>query len=182
MKITPAHLVAIMGCSEASARLWVDALNPACERYQINTPRRVAAFLAQIGHESGRLRYVKELWGPTPQQQRYEGRKDLGNTVPGDGFLYRGRGLIQVTGRANYKKCGDALGLDLVSQPNLLETQKVAALSAAWFWDSMKLNELADAGDNEAIGSLINTGRRGRIPNGAEERMALYQAALKALA
>ncbi|MNG03116.1 Chitinase class I [compost metagenome] len=106
----------------------------------------------------------------------------MGNTAPGDGWKYRGRGLIQITGKNNYIACGEALGMDLLTTPSLLETPKGAALSAAWYWDSRNLNALADAGDIQNIGSLINTGRRGRVPNGAAERLALYQAALKALA
>ena len=89
--------------------------------YQIVGLKRVAAFIAQIGHESGQLKYVKEIWGPTAAQARYEGRADLGNTVAGDGSKYRGRGLIQITGRANYKACGEALSLDLTNYPELLE-------------------------------------------------------------
>ena len=86
-------------------------------RFQIIGIKRVAAFIAQIGHESGQLVYAREIWGPTPAQAKYEGRKDLGNTVPGDGFKYRGRGLIQITGRANYAACGEPLGLDRINQP-----------------------------------------------------------------
>jgi putative chitinase len=98
----------------------------------------------------------------------------LGNTVPGDGFKYRGRGLIQITGRANYAACGEALALDLINQPELLEQPKNACMSAAWFWAVNGLNTLADAGDNQNIGSVINTGRKGRVPNGATGRQAFY--------
>ena len=89
--------------------------------YQVVGLKRVAGFIAQIGHESGQLKYVREIWGPTKAQTKYEGRADLGNTVAGDGSKYRGRGLIQITGRANYMACGEALGLDLIKQPELLE-------------------------------------------------------------
>ena len=206
MKITPDHLVAIMRCQGATARLWSDPLNAACERYQITTPVRLAAFLAQIGHESARLSRVVEnlnysaegLLKTWPglfdsklakefarQPERianvvYNSR--MGNTLPGDGWKFRGRGLIQITGKSNYIACGAALGLDLLTTPSLLETPRGAALSAAWYWDSRFLNPLADEGDIQNIGSLINTGRRGRVPNGAAERLALYQVALKVLA
>ena len=206
MKITPSHLVAIMRCQDATARLWADPLNAACERFQIDTPLRLAAFLAQIGHESGRLSRVVEnmsysafslqkTWPSlfdaklaaeyAHQPERianvaYNAR--MGNTAPGDGWKYRGRGLIQITGKNNYAACGEGLGLDLLTTPSLLETPKGAALSAAWYWDSRNLNAIADAGDIQNIGSLINTGRRGRVPNGAAERLALYQVALKVLA
>ena len=113
-------------------------------RYGIVGTARVAAFIAQVGHESGQLRYVREIWGPTAQQLTYEGRADLGNTVKGDGSKYHGRGLIQITGRANYAACGEALGLDLINKPELLELPQHAAMSAAWFWSTKGLNTLAD--------------------------------------
>lgn len=106
----------------------------------------------------------------------------VGNTAPGDGCAYRGRGLVQVTGRANYKRCGDGLGVDLISQPELLEQPRYAALSAACFFYVNGLNSLADAGAIQDIGSIINTGKPGRRPKGAEDRRALYESALKVLA
>ena len=145
--------------------------------YQIIGPKRVAAFITQIGHESGQLKYVKEIWGPTAAQAKYEGRKDLGNTVAGDGSKYRGRGLIQITGRANYMACGEALSLDLIKQPELLEKPQQACMSAAWFWATKGLNTLADADQFEKITRRINGGQ-----NGAADRQALYARALKVLA
>ncbi|MDR7283539.1 putative chitinase [Pseudomonas corrugata] len=147
------------------------------QRYQIVGTKRVAAFIAQIGHESGQLVYVREIWGPTPAQRGYEGRKDLGNTAAGDGFKYRGRGLIQVTGRANYAACGEALGVDLVNQPELLEEPQYACMSAAWFWSTKGLNTLADAGDFERITRRINGGL-----NGQDDRLALWKKATEVLA
>ena len=182
MPITAQQLLQILPNAGAKAGVFVPVLNTAMGRFQIVGSRRVAAFIAQIGHESGQLVYVREIWGPTPTQAKYEGRKDLGNTVPGDGFKFRGRGLIQITGRANYAACGEALALDLINQPELLEQPKNACLSAAWFWAVNGLNTLADAGDNQNIGSVINTGRKGRVPNGAAERQAFYGKALKVLA
>lgn len=100
----------------------IDNIPPvACERYHINTPARLAAFLAQIGHESGKLAWTRELWGPTGPQSRYDGREDLGNTEPGDGYRFRGRGLIQITGRDNYRTASDALGHDFIADPDTLE-------------------------------------------------------------
>jgi len=133
--------------------------------------------IAQIGHESGQLKYVKEIWGPTAAQAKYEGRKDLGNTVAGDGSKYRGRGLVQITGRANYMACGEGLGLDLVKQPELLEKPQHACMSAAWFWATKGLSTLADAGQFDKITQRINGGQ-----NGAADRQALYARALKVLA
>ena len=118
MPITAQQLLQILPNASRVAGVFVPVLNTAMNRYQIIGPKRVAAFIAQIGHESGQLKYVKEIWGPTAAQARYEGRKDLGNTVAGDGSKYRGRGLIQITGRANYMACGEALSLDLIKQPD----------------------------------------------------------------
>ena len=182
MPITEQQLLQILPNAGAKAGVFAPAINTAMQRYQIVGTKRVAAFIAQAGHESGQLRWVREIWGPTDAQRRYEGREDLGNTVAGDGRKFCGRGLIQITGRANYAACGEALGLDLINQPELLELPQHAAMSAAWWWATHGLNTLADAGDNANIGSIINTGRRGRTPNGAAERQALYEKALKVLA
>jgi len=181
MPITAQQLLQILPNAGQRAGVFAPVLNTAMGRFQIVGAKRVAAFIAQIGHESGQLVYVREIWGPTPAQSKYEGRADLGNTVPGDGLKYRGRGLIHITGRANYAACGEALGLDLISHPELLEQPQHACMSAAWFWATHGLNTLADAGENANIGSVINTGRKGRIPNGAQDRDALYAKAMKVL-
>ena len=153
------------------------AINLTLHRYEINTAERIAAFLAQVGHESGRLLYARETWGPTAAQQRYEGRSDLGNIQRGDGKRYMGRGLIQITGRANYQQVSDALGVDFVSNPELLESTLYASLSAGWYWDSRRLNRWADSGDFERITRRINGG-----VNGLEDRYALLEAAREAVA
>ena len=137
----------------------------------------VPAFLAQIGHESGQLKWVKEIWGPTPAQSRYEGRKDLGNTQPGDGKRFMGRGLIQITGRENYRKAGAALGVPLLDKPELLEQVEWATASAAWWWNNRGLNELADAGEFEQITRRINGGL-----NGQRERLEVWARAKEVLA
>ena len=177
MSITQQQLLQILPNAGPVAGVFVPVLNAAMGHYQIIGPKRVAAFIAQIGHESGQLKYVKEIWGPTAAQAKYEGRKDLGNTVVGDGSKYRGRGLIQITGRANYMACGEALGLDLIKQPELLEKPQHACMSAAWFWATKGLNTLADAGQFDKITQRINGGQ-----NGATDRQVLYARALKVLA
>ena len=176
MSITRQQLLQILPNAGPVAGVFVPVLNTAMVRYQIIGPKRVAAFIAQIGHESGQPKYVKEIWGPTSAQARYEGRKDLGNTVAGDGPKYRGRGLIQITGRANYIMCGEALALDLINHPELLEKPQHACMSAAWFWVTRGLNTLADAGQFDRITRRINGGQ-----NGAADRQALYARALKVL-
>ena len=177
MPITTQQLLQILPNAGQSAGDFVSALNTAMNHYQIIGSKRVAAFIAQIGHESGQLKYVKEIWGPTKAQAKYEGRADLGNTVKGDGTRYRGRGLIQITGRANYVACGEALGLDLINHPELLEKPQHACMSAAWFWASRGLNTLADAGSFSKITSRINGGQ-----NGSADRQVLYAKAMKVLA
>ena len=176
MPITVQQLLLILPNAGPVAGVFVPVLNTAMNRYQIVGSKRGAAFIAQIGHESGQLKYVKEIWGPTAAQMRYEGRADLGNTQPGDGSKYRGRGLIQITGRANYEACGEALGLDLIKQPELLEKPQHACMSAAWFWATKGLSTLADEGKFETITRRINGGL-----NGLADRQMLYARALKVL-
>ncbi len=177
MPITEQQLLQILPNAGRNAGVFVPALNTAMSHHGIVGTPRAAAFIAQVGHESGQLRFVREIWGPTAQQAGYEGRADLGNTVPGDGSKYRGRGLIQITGRANYAACGEALGLDLLSKPELLEQPQHAAMSAAWFWSTRGLNTLADQGEFMKITRRINGG-----VNGLADRQALYDKALKVLA
>jgi putative chitinase len=110
-------------------------------------------------------------------QNHYEGRADLGNVQAGDGFRFRGRGLIQTTGRDNYQRTGDALGVDLIAEPERLAEPELAARSAAWFWQSHGLNELADGGDIVKITRRVNGGT-----NGLDDRTALYEAAQAVLA
>ena len=147
-----ATLLKIMPHAKSRVQDFLEPLNAAMREFHINTPVRQAAFLAQIAHESGELRYVEEI----ASGSAYEGRKDLGNTQPGDGMKYKGRGLIQITGRNNYHECGKALGVDLITNPELLETNDLACRSAAWFWAARGLNDLADKGDYIRICRRIN--------------------------
>lgn len=167
---------------------WTDALNAALTRWQIDTPQRVAMFLAQVAHESGGFRTLVEslhysatrllqVWPsrftPTDAaamafderaiaERAYGGRLGNGPEGSGDGYNYRGRGLIQLTGRDNYTRCGAALGLDLVGHPEVLEQPEYAAQSAGWFWAGRGCNELADAGDYLGITRRINGGTNGQ--------------------
>ena len=134
------ELMGIMECPEGRAKKWLPHINATLEKFHINTVQRITAFLAQIGHESGNLIYTRELWGPTPAQQRYEGRADLGNTQKGDGFKFRGRGLIQITGRKNYQTCEKQLGIDLELHPEFLEMPEYAAQSWLAHYDRMHLS------------------------------------------
>ncbi len=183
--MTPRELQIATGCvSGALAENWLEPIEFAMCAYGIDTPLRQAAFLAQVGHESGGLHYTSEMWGPTPQQLRYEGRLDLGNNQSGDGKKFRGHGLIQITGRANHahardqlrEKFPDMIIPDFEEFPELLAQQEWAALSAGQFWDSRKLNKWADIEDFERITRLVNGGL-----NGYKQRVALYNAGLGVL-
>jgi len=204
--LTEQQLLQILPNARPVAGIFLPALNRAMARFRIESPVRVAAFLAQVGHESGQLRNLVEklnysaealvrTWpsrftaesaaacARQPEKIAnivYSGR--MGNNRPGDGWRYRGRGLIQLTGRANYVAAGAGLALPLEEKPELLEQPEHAALSAAWWWSTHGLNELADAGRIQDVGSVINTGKPGRVPHGAAERKALYDRALKVLA
>ena len=182
MTITAQQLLQILPNAGAKAGVFVPALNAAMSKYGIVTRLRMAAFIAQIGHESGQLLFVREL-GSNQYLSKYDTgtlAKRLGNTpeADGDGQKYRGRGLIQVTGRANYEACSEALFSDarLLNTPELLETPVYAALSAGWFWHRAGLNTLADQGDFLTITKRINGGT-----NGLADREALYERALKVL-
>ena len=164
------QLVRIMPYAKQRADKFIDPLNAAMSEFDISeNGLREAAFLAQIAHESGELRYVEEL----ASGSAYEGRDDLGNLYSGDGVKYKGRGLIQLTGRSNYEACGEALGLDLVGCPELLEEPINACRSAAWYWQSRGLNDLADRHQFLRITKVINGGT-----NGWNDRLKYYQRAL----
>lgn len=175
--MTAQELARCTGSHIDRSTAWLPFVEAAMAEFEINMFARQAAFLAQIGHESESLRYTREIWGPTPVQARYEGRVDLDNTEAGDGARFRGRGLIQITGRTNYAQVGRALGVDLVAEPERLQEPDLAARSAGWFWHKHGLNELADAGDFIAITHRINGGE-----NGLADRMLLWEAAKEVLA
>ena len=143
-------------------------LQSAMTEFAIDRPAREAAFVAQLAHESGELRFMEEIWGPTPAQRRYEPPSTLatrlGNTEPGDGKRFKGRGPIQITGRANYKRFGDLLGLDLVADPARAAVPEVAFRVAGLFWSKKGLNELADLATAESFREItrrINGGFNG---------------------
>jgi len=173
MQLTLQQLCSIMPeAAKLRASLFLEPLNKAMQEFGIDTPKRVAAFLAQIGHESGRLVYVKEL----ASGQAYEGRKDLGNTLPGDGVKYKGRGLIQITGKANYVALAMALDIDCIVHPEVVEQPENACRSAGWFWKKHNLNQYADSGDFITLTKRINGGT-----NGLADRQALYAKAKQVL-
>lgn len=182
---------------------WARPLSDACGLFEINTPGRESAFLAQTAHESGGFTQLSEDLDYsaqgllqtfpryfTPQEcadfarnperianRVYANRMGNGDEDSGEGYVFRGRGLIQITGLDNYRLCGQALGVDLVSNPELLVQPTYAALSAAWFWSSNGCNELADAGNFAGITRRINGGLRGQ-----DDRLAWLRKTQAALA
>ena len=182
MEITEQQLLHIMPNARRSAGVYVPAINAAARRWQFDRPKRLAAFLAQVGHESGQLQFTRELGGSAYLAKYDTGKlaERLGNTpeADGDGQLYRGRGLIQVTGRYNYLKCSLALFQDerLLRTPELLEQPEWAAQSAGWYWWVKELNTLADQDRFTDITKRINGGT-----NGIAERRALWARAREVL-
>ncbi|QSQ21607.1 LysM peptidoglycan-binding domain-containing protein [Pyxidicoccus parkwayensis] len=167
--VTVAQLRGVMpNLSEAKAKQYLPYLNQAMAEANITTPQRKAMFLAQLAHESGELRYMEEI----ASGAAYEGRSDLGNTQPGDGVRYKGRGPIQLTGRANYRAAGRALGIDLEGHPERAKDPDVAFRIAGWYWSSRNLNSYADAGNFREVTRRINGGY-----NGMASREAYYRRA-----
>lgn len=162
---------AMPGLSKERAELFTPLLIKAINEFHINTPDRRNMFLAQVGHESGNFKFLKEI-GKDEYFNRYEGRKDLGNTQPGDGLKFKGRGAIQITGRSNYEKVGKALGLDLINHPELLEKPENAIRASAWWWENHGLNQLVDKNPNDVkpITRVINGGY-----NGLEDRQKRFE-------
>jgi putative chitinase len=183
---------------------WLEPLLETFEKYQIDTPKRQACFLGQVMHESGSFKFTKEnlnysakaLMATWPSRfpdletasqferqpekianKVYSGR--MGNTEDGDGAKYIGRGLIQVTGKENYTHCGEALGLDLVANPQLLEEPRYAALSAGWFWNKKGLNALADEGTSNSFEVMTKRINGGLL--GLDDRKSKMIEVLKAL-
>lgn len=201
--MTPDLLQAAIGCTPALAAAWCADLDEAMHRYAIDTPARQAAFLAQIAHESGGLaRLVENLnysaeglckvwpnrfrsYGDAVAYARkpeaianyvYADRMGNGPANTGEGWKYRGRGLIQATGKNTYRSLSAALEVDLLGNPDRLQEPHLAAMSAGWYWSTHGLNERADQGDFEGITRKINGGL-----TGLADRTALWKRARQAL-
>lgn len=172
----------------------------ACEKFGIDTPLRVAAFIAQWAHETDEWRYLEEVWGPTAQQQKYERPvidgvpvpavseddvkagariplwQRLGNFWQGDGYRYRGRGLPMLTGHDNYTRCANGIGVRIDEAPDLASRLDVGCEVAGWYWRDRKLNEPADRGDFATITLRVNGGH-----THLERRLAYYRRACNIL-
>lgn len=150
-------------------------------KWGIDTPQRQAMFIAQILHESGEFRWSKELGGEEYFKKYDTGQlaKNLGNTpeADGDGQLYKGRGLIQVTGLDNYRRCGQALQLPLIQKPELLEMPRNAVASACWYWKSKNLNRHADLNAITACSIAINGRNKEGTANGIDARKDYWKLA-----
>ncbi len=157
--------------------LYAPLLSDAMVEAEIVTVTRAAAFLAQLAWESGDLRYMEEL----ADGSAYEGRGNLGNTQPGDGRRYKGRGPIQLTGRSNYRAAGLWFGLPLEQDPELAAKPAVGFRVAAWYWTSRGCNALADSGDFRGITRRINGAATDGAPSHHLRRMVVYARALEEL-
>lgn len=170
--VKDSHLAAI-GVQPELRSLYLEPLNAAMDEHSIRSGERPAMFVAQIAHESGRFRYTSELWGPTKQQLRYDDNgalaRALGN-APGEGYAYRGHGLIQITGYYNHKAVAKHFGIDMRDIVEWLTSPPGACRSAAHFWLNHGCNELADRFDFVGITRRINGGL-----NGLADRTALYK-------
>lgn len=206
--MTPQELQQAMGCTATIAAQWAQPLTAACKKFDINTPARIAAFIAQIGHESASLLTLSEnlnysaqglanTWprrfavdsSQSPPQPNKEAlliarnpeaiansvyANRLGNNAAGDGWKYRGRGPIQITGKSNYTDAGKGIGVDLVKNPEKALQPDIGAMIAAWFWSTRGLNSLIDAGQFDKVTRIINGGT-----NGATDRQTRYDRARK---
>jgi predicted chitinase len=159
---------AMPGLSDGLARQYHPPMEAAMREFSITSEMRSAMWLAQVGHESVSLRYMEEI----ASGAAYEGRRDLGNTQPGDGVRYKGRGPIQLTGRTNYRNAGAALHLPLEANPQMAADPRVAFRVSAWWWAAHGLNGFADAGDVLGATRRINGGT-----NGLDDRRSRYNLA-----
>jgi predicted chitinase len=168
------QLQAIMPKLDAGrATTFSKPLAAAMKEFDINTPKRQAAFLAQVAQECGELRYQEEMFS---NLEALENRADLGNTKSGDGKRYKGRGPLMLTGRGNYKAAGQALKQDLESKPELVSQPDIGSRAAGWYWKSQGLNELADRGDLRGITKHIHGDYAG-----LDSRMKFYKQAKQVL-
>lgn len=172
MEVTREQVLQIMPMAKGRVDNFLVFINRYSSEFEIRTALRMAHYLAQIAHESAELKYTKEI----ASGKAYEGRKDLGNTSPGDGVKYKGRGLIQLTGKANYAEYKKYCGFDVVAKPELLEQPLGATRSSMWFWWKNGLNALADRDDVKAVTKRINGGYNGLASR--EKYLARAKAAL----
>ncbi|MGI0527302.1 peptidoglycan-binding protein [Rhizobium giardinii] len=171
LAITAAQVraAALSRVNEANLNSVMVSLDLYAEDLGMNKPHILAQFLPQLMHESGDFRFDREIWGPTPAQKGYDTRTDIGNTPEkdGDGYLYRGRTAMQLTGRSNYRQFRDWCRQrsynppDFVASPDLVNTDPWEGLVPLWYWESRNLNKWANEGDIETLTKKINGGKNG---------------------
>lgn len=168
MQITEQTLALIAGTGTSdNMRSTVEGLKRGGVGAGLERPHRLAMYLGQLSHESAGWKYDREIWGPSAAQKRYEGRADLGNTQPGDGSRFRGRGPIQITGRSNYAQFTawarkmDRDAPDFVATPDAVNIDPWEGLGPIWYWDTRNINTMADRGDYETVTRRINGGLNG---------------------
>lgn len=178
MILTKQQFVSAMpGCVSRINKFWPH-VQDAMTRAGITEPKDIAAFIATIGHESLDFRYMEEL----ASGAAYQGRADLGDTAPGSGVLYKGRGPIQITGLYNYQKFSAWSGYDAVNQPQLLTDPFIGCLSAGWFWTVNGLSAIANTGDFLRVSIRVNGRNRVTgLPNNWDDRKARFQTACSVL-
>lgn len=187
--MTPSQIAVCTGARIDRAERCAESLNQAMELYSIDTVQRRAMFLSNVGHETGGLHYLTELWGPTVAQSGYEGRTDLGNTQPGDGHRFCGHGMLQTTGRFNHAAVRDRLRArfpdmevpDFEAEPDKLALPQWAALAAGDYIAMKDCQRFADIEDFDGYCDTINRGRKTAADgdsNGFADRLKLYKAAL----
>jgi putative chitinase len=190
--LTAQQLAAATGARIDRAEARLDVYRHICEAYKIDTRLRMACFFANIGVESGGFKYCREIWGNTPAQRRYEGRKDLGNNHPGDGRKFAGHGDLQITGRKNHAWMRDLLRLrfpdmgvpDFEVEPEKLAELPWAAFAGAEFWTANNTNEYADVANFDACRDEVNRGKATLEPgdtNGFEHALGLFVAGMRYL-
>ncbi len=159
MQLTREQLLQCIPNGKSKVDIYLPYLNKIFIKYKIDSPLRIAHFLAQVIHESGSFRYSEEI----ASGAAYEGRKDLGNVIKGDGKKFKGRGLIQLTGRANYSIFSKSVGIDLLKAPELVAKPDLSVEAAGWYWDTHQLNTFADKDNINRITKRINGGLNGII-------------------
>lgn len=159
--VTLAALLRKLGAPAGTAGPLAEGIGALEGAVILDSGLRLAHFVAQGGHETLGFTRMVEIWGPTGAQGRYEGRTDLGNIRAGDGYRYRGRGVLQITGRDNYRRFGQLIGVDIESQPDRAAEPAIAMAVACAYWTSRRINAAADRDDVEAVTRLINGGLNG---------------------
>lgn len=180
MVISVDEFKALTNCDDSLANKYYAATIKALGFYGIEDPIEIAGLLAQVSVETGCLRFMRELWGNTLQQQKYDPPNklavSLGNSEVGDGFKYRGGGMLQLTGKYNYHLCGLGIGVNLITNPEAITEPYIAASSACWYWQHLRLGKVLKNSGINAVTKIINGGKSQEI-----ERKHVFEDNIKIL-